>query len=144
MSIRSKMHSIYLNRKYNYNLIFYAWFHLHGYCLVHILKPFPPLLPLPLSFISVPPEPPSPLTACDSMWLQPLFFILYRICTRAQVLNLQSLKKWPPAHCSNVQAAKRRSPIQVKTQCQAVWLGWSPLVPENYHRPNSVGKYSYK
>ena len=42
------------------------------------------------------------------------------------VPSLQSLKKWPPAQRFDMQAADRRSPIQVLTQRQAAWVGWPP------------------
>ena len=40
--------------------------------------------------------------------------------------SLAVSEKWPPARCFDVQAADRRSPIQVLTQRKAAWLGWSP------------------
>ena len=42
------------------------------------------------------------------------------------VPSLTVSEKWPPAQRFDVQAADRRSPIQVLTQRKAAWLGWSP------------------
>ena len=42
------------------------------------------------------------------------------------VPSLTVSEKWPPAKCFDVQAADRRSSIQVLTERKAAWLGWSP------------------
>ena len=58
------------------------------------------------------------------------------------VPSLTVSEKWPPAQCFDVQAADRRSPIQVLTQRKAAWLGWSPgtgHLPHTEHcRSNGV------
>ena len=110
-------------------LFFHSWFHLYGYCLSHISTPvFLFLLssrfPLPLTVF--PPE-----VSDLKTWPQPFPPMLYRICPSAQencgkpmpiqsaisqsVPSLQFLKKWPPAQRFDMQAADRRSPIQVLT-----------------------------
>ena len=50
------------------------------------------------------------------------------------VRSLTVSVKWPPAQCFDVQAADRRSPIQVLTQRKAVSFGWSPGIR---HLPNT-------
>ena len=66
-------------------IFFYSWFHLYGYCLLHIATPVSPFL---LSFfLSV-----SPFFHClpargppfENVRPQPFSPMLYRICTRAQ------------------------------------------------------------
>ena len=42
------------------------------------------------------------------------------------VPSLTVSEKWPPAQRFDMQAADRRSPIQVLTQRKDAWLGWSP------------------
>ena len=52
------------------------------------------------------------------------------------VPSLTISEKWPSAQRFDVQAADRRSPIQVLTQRKAAWLGWSPgtrHLPHNEH-----------
>ena len=66
---------------YIYIYLFYSWFHLYPllpFTYPHPRFPFPPFLPILLSFTVFPPQIP-PLR----MWPQP-FSPMYRICTRAQ------------------------------------------------------------
>ena len=61
----------------------YSWFHLYGYCRVHIpnpLFPFPPFFRFPFFSLFSRQRSPSPLR----MWPQPFSSMTYPICTRAQ------------------------------------------------------------
>ena len=106
------------------------------------------LFPFSLTFF--PPEPPPPpledvtaaILSYAASHLQGGIRTLRKTCADTvghfteSVPSLQSLKKWPPAQSFDMQAADRRSPIQVLTQRQAAWLEWLPgagHLPRTYH-----------
>ena len=119
-------------------IFFNSWFHLYGYCLLHIPPP-----PIPLSsflpifpFLSLSSRQKSPLENVTAAILSYAVTHLHegteklrKTCAdtvghlTGSVPSLQSLKKWPRAQRFDMQPVDRRYPIQVLTQRQAAWLG---------------------
>ena len=111
-------------------IFFYSWFHLYGYCLLHIPTPvFPFLLSSRFPLPSL-----SSRQRCDALenvnaailsyavsYLDEGTVKLRKTCADTvghfteSVPSLQSLKKWPLARRFDMQAVDRRSPIQVPT-----------------------------
>ena len=120
---------------------------------IYFLFVFSPFSPFILSsrfpFLSLPPPPPFENVNAAILFYAVLHLHegtekLRKICADTvddlteSVPSLQSLKKWPPTQHFHMQAADRRSPIQVLTQRltdPAAWLGWSPSTT---HRTLSV------
>ena len=145
---------------YFFSLIFKIWllqlWNLH-LRIIDILFVFPPvpLLPftyphpvfsfLPVSpfFDFLPARAPHPPWECDHShsFLSCIAFArghrktAKNPCRYSRLFNrvLQPLKKWPPAQRFDIQAADRRSPIQVLTQRRATWLRWSPSAGHLLH-----------
>ena len=138
----------------------YSCFHLYGNLPYTYPSPFSPslLLPfrIPCHFLPLPSELPSILTAKvtppphENVTAAILSYAvshlhegtgkLRKTCADTvghltePVRSLTVSVKWPPAQCFDVQAADRRSPIQVLTQRKAVSFGWSPGIR---HLPNT-------
>ena len=115
-------------------------------CLIHTPHLFPLFSSsLPLWLSSLPPELPSFLTTRvtphENVTAAILSYAvshlhegtgkLRKTCSDTvghlteSVPSLTISEKWPSAQRFDVQAADRRSPIQVLTQRKAAWLGWS-------------------
>ena len=109
-------------------------------CLIYIsliFLPFPPSsLSYPLSLPSLPPEfPPPHENVTEAILFYAVSHLhegtgkLRKTCADTvghlpeSVPSLTVSEKLPPAQCFDVQAADRRSPIQVLTQRKAAWLG---------------------
>ena len=92
-------------------------------------------------------EPPPPLR----MWPQPFSPMLYRIGTKAQdncgksmpIQSAISLQKWLPARRFDMQAADRRSPIQVLNPAPScltwatTWC-WTPILHTEHCRSKKL------
>ena len=125
----------------NYSIIlftifcfFFSVFHLYGNLPYTSPPPFSPFLLLPFLTARVTPHE-NVTAAILSYAVSHLHKGTGKLRkTRAETVghltesvpSLTVSEKWPPAQRFDVQAADRRSPIQVLTQRKAAWLEWSP------------------
>ena len=119
-------------------LFFYSCFRLYGYLPYTYPAPFSPFPPPSLFYplLSLPSFFHENVTAAILSYvvshLQEGTRKLRKTCADTvghlteSVPSLTVSEKWPPVQHSDVQAAGRRSPIQVLTRQKAAWLGWSP------------------
>ena len=122
------------------NILFYSCFPAVWQLALYISPIFfpfsPPSLSYPLSLPHLPPVTPHEnVTAAILSYavshLHEITGKLRKTCADTvghlteSVPSLIDSKKWPPAQRFDVQAADRRSPIQVLTQRKAAWLRWS-------------------